>query len=427
MTEQHQAEEEPAALPVDRSYRMLLRLPWVGRIVLSLAIGRIAASMAAVALLVFALERFDSPAIAGVMVFASTAPAVVMGPIAGALLDRHGRVRLVILDQLLGAAAILMVALLAVADQLSPAMLIAIVALAGMTRPLSITGLRTLLPILVPQPLWPRANALDSNAFVLATLAGPAAAGFAIALLGSEAALFAVSALLVAAGLALIGIPERGHETRSGRSLVADTLGGVRYTWHNATLRGLAGAMTVYYAGFGVLTITVPVLLLGRFGQDPAVVGLAWSAMALAGGSTALVFGARDSAGRERRWLAAGMAATAVGTAALLFPGSVVVVFVALLVAGFMQGPIDIAMFTLRQRRTDPEWFGRGFAVSVALNSAGSPIAAAVAGVLIMGSVEAAVLLGVGLFLAGSVLAVRLVPTSPKPSAPDTWLAAHDH
>ncbi len=410
VTAQDPEAAEPVARPVDPSYGALLGLPWVGRIVLSLAVGRIAASMATVGLIVFALERFDSPAITGVMVFASTAPAVVMGPLAGALLDRHGRVRLVILDQLVGAAAILLVAVLAIADALAPVTLIGIVALTGITRPLSITGLRALLPILVPPSLWPRMNALDSNAFVLATLVGPAAAGFAIAFLGPEAALVGVAAVQAVAGLALIGIPEHGPAARSGRSLLADTWGGVRYTLGNATLRGLSGAMTVYYAGFGVLTIVVPVLLLGRFEQDPAVVGLAWSAMALAGGSAALVFGARDGAGRERRWLAAGMAATAAGTAALLVPGPVVVVFVALLVAGFMQGPIDIAMFTLRQLRTEPEWFGRAFAVSVALNSAGSPIAAAVAGIVIAGSLEAAVWLGAGLFFASSVLAVVLVP-----------------
>lgn len=410
VTEQDPETAEPVGLPADRSYGAVLGLPWVGRIVLSLAVGRTAASMAAVALIVFTLERFDSPAITGIMVFASTAPAVVMGPLAGALLDRHGRVRLVILDQLVGAAAILLVALLAIADALTPGTLIGIVAVTGITRPLSIIGLRTLLPSLVPPPLWPRMNALDSNAFVLATLVGPAAAGFAIALLGPEAALVAVAALQAVSGRVLIGIPEYGPATRPGGSVFADTWAGVRYTLRNATVRGLSVAMSVYYAGFGVLTIAVPVLLLGRFGQDPAVVGLAWSAMALAGGIAALLFGARDSAGRERRWLAVGMAATAAGTAALLVPGYVVVVFAALLVAGFMQGPIDIAMFTLRQLRTEPEWFGRAFAVSVALNSAGSPIAAAVAGIVIAGSLEAAVWLGVGLFFASSVLAVVLVP-----------------
>jgi hypothetical protein len=288
--------------------------------------------------------------------------------------------------------------------------LVAIAGLASFTRPLSITGLRTLLPVLVPPALWPRVNALDSNAFVLATLLGPAAGGAAIAIAGPVGALLAVSVLLLAAGLALVGIPEQAPGTSSGRGLLTDAWEGVRYTWRNATLRGLAGSMVLYYAGFGVLTVTVPVLLLDRLGQDPAIVGLAWSAMALAGGAAAFIVGAREGAGRERRWLALAMAGTALGSAALLAPASVVVVFAALLVAGAMQGPVDIAMFTLRQRRTQREWFGRAFAVSVALNSAGSPIAAAVAGVLLASSVEAAVGLAIALFLAGSALAVRLVP-----------------
>src|SRR5689334_16444158 len=102
---------EPDALAP--TYRALFRVPGVGRILLSLAIGRTAASMAAVTMVIFALERFDSPALAGLVVFASTFPAVVMGPIAGALLDRHGRVRLVILDQLIGGAALIALAGLA--------------------------------------------------------------------------------------------------------------------------------------------------------------------------------------------------------------------------------------------------------------------------------------------------------------------------
>lgn len=368
--------------------------------------------MASVVMVVFALQRFDSPAVAGLVVFASTAPAVVMGPIAGALLDRHGRVRLVILDQVVGSFAILAVALLAIADRLPPWLLLVIAAMASFTRPLSITGLRTMLPMLVPRPLWPRVNALDSNAFVVATLIGPAAAGVAIATLGGAGALLVVALLLLLAGLVLVGIPEQAPGRSSGGSLLADAWAGVRYTWHNATLRGLAVSMACYYAGFGVLTITVPVLLLDRFDQGAEIVGLAWSAMAVAGGIAALVFGARHTAGRERRWLAVAMAATAAGTAALLLPDTLLVVIIALIVAGFLQGPIDIAMFTLRQERTEPAWFGRAFAVSVALNSAGSPIAAAVAGVLIVQSLEAAVVLGIGLFAIGGLLAHRLVPAT---------------
>lgn len=399
------------------TYRALFRVPGVGRILLSLAVGRIAASMAAVTMVVFSLERFDSPALAGLVVFASTFPAVVMGPIAGALLDRHGRVRLVVLDQLVGGAALLAVAALAAVDQLPAWLLVAIASIASFTRPLSLTGLRTTLPMLVPQPLWPRVNALDSNAFVLATLLGPATAGMLLATLGGVAALLAVGLLLAAAAIPLLGVPEPPVGPSSGRPLLADAWEGVRYTWRNSTLRGLAVSMACYYAGMGALTVTVPVLLLETLDRGPETVGFAWSAMAVAGGLAAILAGARARIGGERRWLATAMGATVAGAALLLVPDSVGVVVAALLVVGAMQGPIDIAMFTLRQRRTHPDWFGRAFAVSVALNSAGSPIAAAIAGMLLATGPTGAVVFAAALFAIGALL-TRLVPADDPTPVP---------
>ena len=52
-------------------------------------------------------------------------------------------------------------------------------------------------------------------------------------------------------------------------------------------------------------------------------------------------------------------------------------------ISGLANGPLDIALFTLRQRRTDPAWMGRAFTVSMNLNFSGFPIGAAVAGVLV--------------------------------------------
>jgi hypothetical protein len=74
-------------------------------------------------------------------------------------------------------------------------------------------------------------------------------------------------------------------------------------------------------------------------------------------------------------------------------------------------GVSDIALFTVRQRRTDPAWIGRAFAVSMALNYVGLPIGAGAAGVLAAGSIEAAVLiLGVGGAAGGAAAAAFLVP-----------------
>jgi hypothetical protein len=77
---------------------------------------------------------------------------------------------------------------------------------------------------------------------------------------------------------------------------------------------------------------------------------------------------------------------------------------------GLLQGPLDIALFTVRQRRTDPAWMGRAFAVSMAVNFVGFPIGAAAAGAIATISLPAAVALGVVACLAGGVAAAVMVP-----------------
>jgi hypothetical protein len=72
---------------------------------------------------------------------------------------------------------------------------------------------------------------------------------------------------------------------------------------------------------------------------------------------------------------------------------------------------MDIALFTVRQRRTDRAWMGRAFSVSMAFNFAGMPIGAAIAGLLADRSIEAAiVVLGIGGSIASLVAAAVLVP-----------------
>ncbi len=58
---------------------------------------------------------------------------------------------------------------------------------------------------------------------------------------------------------------------------------------------------------------------------------------------------------------------------------------------GLLNGSTDIALFTVRQRRTDPAWMGRAFAVSMAFNFVGFPIGAAIAGAVVSVSLAAAI------------------------------------
>jgi MFS family permease len=401
-------------ITADRSYRALLAIPTLPRLLVGMTLARIVASMAPVALVLFTLEQFGSPAFAGLVTFAATAPAVLVSPIAGALLDRHGRARLVVVAYLFGAACTAAIGALALAARLPELVLIGLAVLAALTAPIANNGVRSLLPLLVPEPLWERLNALDANAFVLGLLLGPPIAGVLVQVLGGATAMVAIGGLLALASLTLVGVREPPIRGSTG-PLLASALDGLRYVWFHRTLRGLALSVIPFYFAYGMLTIVLPVIVLERLTGGPAVVGLLWGTMAISGGVAAFVFGGRNSRDRERRWMAAAMLATAAAYTVLAPAPNLALVVAALLVAGFANGPLDIALFTLRQRATDPAWMGRAFSVSAALNGAGSPFGAALAGWLVTRSVEAAVLVGAAACVVGALAAWRLLP-APDPT-----------
>ena len=82
----------------------------------------------------------------------------------------------------------------------------------------------------------------------------------------------------------------------------------------------------------------------------------------------------------------------------------------AMAISGLTSGPLDIALFTVRQRRTDPAWMGRAFAVSMSINFLGFPIGSALTGWLATESIELAVLLAVAACFVAALLARLLIP-----------------
>src|SRR5205823_10077692 len=112
-----------------------------------------------------------------------------------------------------------------------------------------------------------------------------------------------------------------------------------------------------------------PVLVLGRLHLGPASVGLLWGAMGAGGLVSALFFGRINSRGRERHLMVGAIVVSAAAMALLPLAASLPLVVAAIVVVGVANGPFDVALFTLRQRRTDPAWFGRADRNSTRLNS----------------------------------------------------------
>jgi MFS family permease len=387
-----------------------MRVPGFARLYAGLLLGRVGGSMTFVALVLFVLERYHSPQLAGATAFTAALPGVVVSPLAGALLDRYGRARLVVLDYTVAAATLGLIASLSALHALPPPLLLAIVAISSLTNPLSWAGARSLFPILAPRHLWEHANGLDSSGHVFATLLASPLAGTLVGLFGGEWALATSGGVYVAAAAVMLRLPDPRTKAAQVGSVLLNAWLGLKYTLGNPTLRGLALTLSTYNIGNGLLAIAVPVLVLGRLHSNPAIVGVLWGLMGGAGLASALVAGRVSSQGRERQMIVAAILIATAATAILPFAGSLVAVGAAILLLGLATGPFDIGLFTLRQRRTDPAWFGRAFAVSMSLNSVGSPIGSALAGPLIAWSLNVALWAAVAACALAAVLPMLLIP-----------------
>ena len=366
--------------------------------------------MVTITLVLFALDRYHSPQLAGVTAFLVIFPGLVVSPIAGALLDRHGRARLVVLDYVIAAASLTLVAILSLLHDLPAALLLVIVGVSSLTNPLSATGARSLFPILAPKHLWERANALDSGGHVISQLIGSPLAGVLVGFAGAETALAASAALFVVAALVMFRVGDPSPKTERANAILVEAWGGLVYVVRNHTLRGLALTLSTFNLSWGILTIALPVLVLDRIHMGPATVGLVWGAMGAAGLASALVAGRFHSTGRERHLMVAASFISAAAFATLPFARSLPLVVAAIALMGLANGPFDIGLFTLRQRRTDPAWFGRAFAVSMSVNWIGAPIGAALAGPLIGSSLDLALWVAAGAALLAAVLSIVAIP-----------------
>ena len=401
-------------------YGALFRVRGFPRLYTSLLLGRLGISMLSIALILFVLARFHSPQLAGATAFLSIFPGLVVSPVAGALLDRHGRARLILLDYLIAAMAMALIAGLSALHWLPPAILLIISGVASLTNPLSAAGMRSLFPIVAPRHLWERANALDSSGYVLSSLVGAPLAGVLISWTGPESALVATAVVFVIAALAVLGMRDPSVPNPDRTSILKNAWAGLLYVVRtNATLRGLAITLSTYNMAWGVLEIAIPVLVLNRLHEPAATVGLVWGALGAAGLVSALISGRIKSQGHERSLMLGAIVIGAVAIAVLPLARNIYVIAAAVVVFGLSNGPFDIALFTLRQRVTDPAWLGRAFAVSMALNFVGTPIGSALAGPVIVRSLDAALWVAVAIAAVSAVLPLLTIPRA-SPSTQST-------
>jgi MFS family permease len=390
----------------------------------TLLLARLAGAMLGLTLILFVLQRYHSPVLAGLLAL-GWMPGLLLSPLGGVLIDRFGRTRLIALDMGLVLAKVIAIVLLSLGGLLSPASLILVVGLGSVTSALTSVGTRSLIPLVVPSRLWERGNALDATTFNATMIAGPALAGLLFATVGGLATLTVIGGVCLAAALLVSRVRDAELVRRPHRNVLSETLGGLRYALGNPALRGLAVIMPLSSLGFGILQVALPVLFRSFPYGGSAVAGALWSVFGLAATVGAIVAGRMATKGRERRilfvTLLLGAAGYCVVAAAPLAPVPLLLAVVGMAVTGGFVGPQDIAMFSLRQRSIEAAWLGRAMSVSMSVGALGLPVGAALGGLLIQVSLFGSMALGAVLAVVTALLTPLLLPPSrtaaqPQPS-----------
>jgi predicted MFS family arabinose efflux permease len=392
------------------TYRRLFSLGGFARLAGGAVLSRTAGGLIQVALVLYVLETFRSPALAGLVVFLSVAPGLAVSPIAGALLDRHGRVRMILLDYGVAVLSMVLLAALAATRTLSAPLLLLIVGVSSLTMPLSASGNRSLFPLVVPRELWDRANAVDSGSQALAMVIGPALAGALIAWVGGAGAFVATALLIGLAAALLFGFEDPQTAHGQAQPLLVSAWQALLFVLKHPTLRGIMLTLWCGNLGFGAVIVGLPLLVFTRFHWGADAVGDLWALSGVATVASGLYFGRMRTEGRERAIVAFGMGFSALAILVMVVSTTPVLLLMSMLLAGASAAPMDLGLFALRQRRTDPAWFGRVIAVSMSLNYAGSPVGSALAGPLLAHSLALALVLAAVVSALGAVVPFIAIP-----------------
>jgi MFS family permease len=233
----------------------------------------------ALAWLVYRLT--GSAALLGLTTCMALLPQLLVGPFAGAWIDRHDKRRLLILvESLLGVQA-LALALLTVGEWITPTLLVAMATLLGVLNALDTPLRQSLLSQFVDDRAdLPNALALNAMLFTSSRFVGPPLAGLLLAV-SSEALCFALngaSYLALVIGLLRIRIQPAAMAVGSYRNLLGE---GLRYALGSRQVRAMMLSVLAINLTASSYVVLLPVFAKDIFAGGATTLGWLWGAAGL--------------------------------------------------------------------------------------------------------------------------------------------------
>jgi Major Facilitator Superfamily len=375
------------------SYRALLRTRSVGSALATSLLARAATPAASLALVLIALQRTGSYAVAG-MVSAAWVGGVGVGGLLTSRVVDHGRPRLVLLVSAAVSAAGL-VTMAAVRSSSVP-LLVGLTAVSALSMPPVGPTARALWPVLLAGSDERAAMySLEAAAQELIFIVGPSLTALAAAVAAPEAG------AVLAAALSLAGTVAFATTASLPRLAPPAERSGGRPSLRLLAVPMLAGGLLV-----GGLSVT-EVAVIARSGQAGAaaaagVLLAVWSTGSLFGGLIAGAYPPRRGPQRRLVWL---LASVALITAVLAAAPGLLLLGVVLVAAGGLVAPALGGLYSQVQQVAPPGAVARTFAMLSTAGMGGAALGAAAAGAVVEAAgAGAAFLLGAALPAAAALM-----------------------
>lgn len=318
--------------------------------------------------------------------FFSFAPSLLVGAVAGVVVDRWNRKWVMLLSDLATGLGTLGVFLLLSAGRLEVWHLYALGAWSGAVGAFQVPAFAAAIATLVPKEQYARANGMRSLASSSAQVAAPVLAGVLMGFSSVTTILLLDLATLTVAALALllVRVPHHrpGDGSDPGEGLWAEALAGFRFLARHRALLGLTLAFTALQF-FGMLGVTLLApMILARSGGNEAAYGLVSAAIGAGGVAGALLVSIRGGPKQQARTIGLGIAAGSAGLAALGLARGLLGWSLSAAAAFFFFPLVGAASGAIKQRKVPPAIQGRVFAADQLLQTVGIALGILVAGPL---------------------------------------------
>jgi MFS family permease len=381
-------------------------------------------AMTKTALVWFVYDTTRSAPKVGLLLLAYAGPVAIGGLLAGYLLDRFDRRLIMLADSVIRGLVVGTVPIAYATGHLQLWHLYAVAAVYGFLFMISLAGAPTLIPSLVRDDQLTAANSLETLAFTVSGVAGPAIAGFLIVGIGAPyvLAIDAGTYFIFAFALATMRMhSEPEHVTQAARQY--RIIDAVRLLLGNRVLRSTTIMFMAFNAGEGFLHVWLPIHSTAIDAAHGAqLYGVLLTTFAVGETVGALSAGSMSSSLSVGKLICIAQTMAGLGLALALVGQTVWSTAPALFLLGFFSAPMTAWAQTLRMRIIPPELRGRSFALLRTLMQAGYPAFSGIGGFLLP-VVGLSAMIGLSVSLVGVPglvgLRIRELITAGKPEPAD--------